>query len=398
MKTFPKAVFLMLAATAASASADTTLWQKIYGEHEQQLENANADEGQDVHLHDVIHALTIEAANTMITSGDDSDDDDEGDDYYDEDDYYYDDDGSMSMSLDEYEDEDGVLLSAEKKDDDKDKGKKDKDKGKKDKGKKDKDKKDKDKKDKDKKDKDKKDKDKKDKDKDKKDKDKKTKTPKEKPTKKPTNKNTPTKPTKSPTRAKTDKPTRSKTDKPTRKPTKDTRRPTRKPTRKPTKKPSSDRCGSVDKKKPKSKRSGESYRFKLEKSDARCLDKDKNRYEYGQFDKVKKFSDCADKCVKDVSSSVLDNFRGYEWNCKNRECRCLYDEGTLDSRTSDRYDRSNRNNDGEGPIKKTEKKKDRYCAKLDSVKFVGMIEDNWGDEDEEEVEVEVTRALRGGAN
>lgn len=132
------------------------------------------------------------------------------------------------------------------------------------------------------------------------------------------------------------------------------------------------------------------------------MDRKKRSYQYGQFDKVKKFSDCADRCVKDVSSRVLDAFRGYEWDCKNRECRCLYDDGTLngDKRARNMFDRTNRHEDGKGPIERTKKDKNVYCAKLDSVKFVGMMEDGWGDdeEDEDEAEVEVGRALRGSVN
>ncbi len=65
----------------------------------------------------------------------------------------------------------------------------------------------------------------------------------------------------------------------------------------------------------------------------------------------------------------------------------LYDKGTLDDdkRARNMYKKTNRDKDGKGSIKKTKKDKDRYCAKLDNVKLVGMVEDNWCDEDEKEV-------------
>ena len=40
------------------------------------------------------------------------------------------------------------------------------------------------------------------------------------------------------------------------------------------------------------------YRFKLVDDTAKCVDKDGDVYEYGQFDDVEEFSDCAEACVK----------------------------------------------------------------------------------------------------
>lgn len=111
-------------------------------------------------------------------------------------------------------------------------------------------------------------------------------------------------------------------------------------------------------------------------SNAKCVDRRDHLYEFGQFDDVREFSHCADKCVKDVRSSLLDSFRGYDWNCKNERCRCLYDEGTLDSRNSGNFDRTNRNERGAGSIEGTTRSDNYFCAKLAGAEFVGNADDN----------------------
>lgn len=113
------------------------------------------------------------------------------------------------------------------------------------------------------------------------------------------------------------------------------------------------------------------FRFNLMESDAKCADMDNNLYEWGQFDKVKEFSECAEACVKDVRTSLLDSFRGYDWNCREETCHCLYDKGTLDSRNSDGFDRTNRNESGEGSVERTVRSYDDFCAKLSGAEVFG---------------------------
>merc|ERR1712130_235849 len=102
-----------------------------------------------------------------------------------------------------------------------------------------------------------------------------------------------------------------------------TRRPTRRPTKKPT---SNNKC--VDNNKPNAKRNGEKYKFQLERSNAECVDGKNRVYSWGEFKNVKDFSKCANKCVKDVRSSLLSNFQGFNWDCKKKTCRCLYNRDT----------------------------------------------------------------------
>mmetsp|Transcript_33045 Transcript_33045/g.60940 ORF Transcript_33045/g.60940 Transcript_33045/m.60940 type:complete len:301 (+) Transcript_33045:2-904(+) len=207
----------------------------------------------------------------------------------------------------------------------------------------------------------------------------KTPKPTKKPTKKPTNSDR--SPSSSSSKS-TKKPTRRPTRKPTRRPSpsssdrRSTRRPTKRPTRKPTKKPTSSsnsrdgRDDCVDDESPRPVRSGYGrFRFNLMGSNAQCVDKNEDLYEWGQFDKIEEFSDCADACVRDVRSELLDSFRGYDWDCRDEKCRCLYDKGTLDSRNGGRFDRTNRNEYGKGKIEGTTKKTDYYCAKLAGTDF-----------------------------
>merc|ERR1711983_160662 len=56
----------------------------------------------------------------------------------------------------------------------------------------------------------------------------------------------------------------------------------------------------LDKKKTSVERDGNKYKIELEEEDAKCTDKDDRTYQYGQFEDVKTFSECAEKCVEDV--------------------------------------------------------------------------------------------------
>ena len=81
---------------------------------------------------------------------------------------------------------------------------------------------------------------------------------------------------------------------------------------------------------------------------------------------VQNFSACAELCVNDVPDSLAfdGNFRGYDYDCDSMTCNCLYDAGTLDSRNGGRFDRTNRNEPGQGSITGTSNMGGVYCGKL----------------------------------
>merc|ERR1712095_97579 len=86
----------------------------------------------------------------------------------------------------------------------------------------------------------------------------------------------------------------------------------------------------LDEEKTTVERGGDEYKIELKKEDAKCTDKDDNTYQYGQFEDVKTFSECAGKCVEDVKKEMLDSFRGIDFKCDDKKCNCLYDEDALD--------------------------------------------------------------------
>ncbi|KAL7546505.1 hypothetical protein ACHAWF_010643, partial [Thalassiosira exigua] len=151
----------------------------------------------------------------------------------------------------------------------------------------------------------------------------------------------------------------------------------------------------IDDDKPRASRNNEKYRFKLQRKDAQCVDKDGYLYEYGQFNKVKKFSDCADACVKGTRSSLLYSLRGYDYDCYENRCRCLYDRGTLDSRNSGSFNRTNRNEKGKGKVEGTRKKNDFNCAKLAGTDYDDLEFYEGGYAEREFDMIETGRALRG---
>jgi len=147
----------------------------------------------------------------------------------------------------------------------------------------------------------------------------------------------------------------------------------------------SDSC--LDDTEPKAKRDGSKYKFELKKSDAKCLDKENNEYQYGEFKDVKTDSECANRCVEDSKSNVLGNLEGFDLSCKKQRCRCLFDAGTLNSNKAEPYDAYDLNHDGTGKVKGTKEKDDTYCFKLKDVKFVGM-DGEFDDEDDGDYEME----------
>ena len=117
---------------------------------------------------------------------------------------------------------------------------------------------------------------------------------------------------------------------------------------------------------PRPVRDGVRFRFNLQNSDSLCVDSKSNLYEYGQYNGVADASDCAEACVNEVTSSMAAQLRGYDYGCNDRVCRCLYDAGTLDNRSSSRngFNRTNRNYVGTGSITGTTRKNTYVCFKL----------------------------------
>ncbi|KAL7524513.1 hypothetical protein ACHAWF_000980 [Thalassiosira exigua] len=120
---------------------------------------------------------------------------------------------------------------------------------------------------------------------------------------------------------------------------------------------------------PRTQRNGQHYHFELVQSGVQCVDSDGEIYEYGQINGVCNFTDCTDACVQNVRLSLLESGRshGVEFDCRSGECRCLYNEGTLDGHNSRGYERSNRSEYGYGPIdgaKIFRRSRDTYCGRL----------------------------------
>jgi len=128
---------------------------------------------------------------------------------------------------------------------------------------------------------------------------------------------------------------------------------------------------------------GERFRFNLltissayNNKSGSCQNINKLSYEYGMFINVTDFSDCASKCVQDTPDELVSygtlygSFRGYEYNCLSKECRCLYDENTLNVDNSDNFDivvgKYNTESGifGSGEIDSVISKVGYYCGKL----------------------------------
>lgn len=154
-----------------------------------------------------------------------------------------------------------------------------------------------------------------------------------------------------------------------------TPRPTNRPARRPTPRPTPNqpnRCVGNERPRPRRTDADKArYRFNLSGSNKQCTDLSGNLYQYGQFNNIKSFEDCADKCVTGVPLSLAndrESFRGIDFDCGRSQCRCLYDRNTLGRRNSNVFDRTNtsRGDRGYGSIDRSggRQASNFYCGTL----------------------------------
>ena len=125
-------------------------------------------------------------------------------------------------------------------------------------------------------------------------------------------------------------------------------------------------------------RNGQRFRFNLRGENEQCVDRHGQLYQWGQFNQVRSFGDCATACVNFVPSNLVFNnsFRGIEYIRGRNQCRCLYDRGFLNRsvrRLPGRFNRANTNERGVGSI-------DRNRGRFNRNYFCGTLA---GAEDEE---------------
>ncbi|KAL9182252.1 hypothetical protein ACHAXT_012904 [Thalassiosira profunda] len=84
---------------------------------------------------------------------------------------------------------------------------------------------------------------------------------------------------------------------------------------------------------PRPRRGSERFRFNLHVNSfgsGACIDSRGRRYEWLKISATD-FGDCAERCVQGPPETLAlsESFRGFDFNCAIKECRCLYDEGVL---------------------------------------------------------------------
>jgi len=115
-------------------------------------------------------------------------------------------------------------------------------------------------------------------------------------------------------------------------------------------------------------RSGDTYEFQREgERDRICIDSNDNEYDYGEIelDDDKNAEDCATACVKDPDEDTLEHLVGYNWNCKESLCHCLYENDDLTESEESSFDSFDDRNSGSGSVDGTESEDDWRCYKLD---------------------------------
>ena len=132
---------------------------------------------------------------------------------------------------------------------------------------------------------------------------------------------------------------------------------------------------------PRSVRGGERYRFNLldEKDSngirgvhAQCGDVDRRTYQYGLVSgEINDSTQCSEACVTGTTDYLARELLGFEYDCDNGECKCLYSVGVLgnsESRASGNgFDYIDTDADGDGSITTGVERRDSagvYCFKL----------------------------------
>jgi len=116
-------------------------------------------------------------------------------------------------------------------------------------------------------------------------------------------------------------------------------------------------------------------------------------YQWGKFNNIRSFEDCAVTCVEESPLQLINDgvFRGFNFDCKKKQCMCLFDEGGLDRLTGRErsvFRGTDRKGRGYDSIDRNRGKyaRDIFCGSL-----VGFMEE------EAEVVLQTDRpALRGG--
>ena len=138
---------------------------------------------------------------------------------------------------------------------------------------------------------------------------------------------------------------------------------------------------------------GSRFKFNLSGTNKLCTDQNRGRtYSHGTFKDVRSFESCATKCVEEGPIDLINNgsFRGIDFDCYLYECRCLFDQGELNTRNTYVFDRTSRSQQGYGSIDRNGGRSEDgfYCGTL-----VGFMEA----EEFLQAEVVETGRLRGGS-
>jgi len=140
---------------------------------------------------------------------------------------------------------------------------------------------------------------------------------------------------------------------------------------------------------------GSRFAFRLlNKGHEQCTDEVGEVYQWGRFNNIRSFEDCAVTCVKESPIELINDgvFRGFDFDCKKSQCMCLFDEGELDRLSNNKrsvFRGTDREGRGYDSIDRNRGlyAKDVYCGTL-----VGFME-------EEEADFETSRrVLRGSTN
>jgi hypothetical protein len=143
--------------------------------------------------------------------------------------------------------------------------------------------------------------------------------------------------------------------------------------------------GCIPDERPRPVREGYRIRFNLEARHAICVDQNSKPFEYGQFQGIVDSNECSEYCVNEVTEELAIALLGFDYDCANLNCNCLYTDKTLNGSNVGQFDWYDNNSlEGIGPISGTAPKDHYYCFKR-----VGSEEDE--NEDQASASVSISR-------
>jgi len=123
---------------------------------------------------------------------------------------------------------------------------------------------------------------------------------------------------------------------------------------------------------------GSRFAFRLlNNGNEQCIDNRGRVYSWGMFDKIRSFEDCAVECVKESPIELINDgvFRGFDFDCKNSQCMCLFDAGEIEKLSNNKRSVFRDTNRGGKGVKSVNRDHGLYAPDVYCGSLVGFMDE-----------------------